>query len=347
MRASMLTAVGRFETVEVERPTPRPGEVVVRVEAISICGSDLSAYLGRHPRIKPPAVLGHEFSGVIEEAGAGVEARRVGERVAVEPVIGCGNCRACRQGRENICSSYRVIGETADLPGAFAGRVRVAADHAHPLPDGVSFEEGAVVQPLAIGLHAVRDRAVVRPGEVALVVGAGPIGMAAALESQRAGARTIITDVLPYRVRHAARMGIHVAVVREDAPDAVRRETDGYGADVVFEAAGGASDDPFQLAVASAASGGRVIALGSFAAPALPLAVNDVKYNEIDIRGSQAHPNSFPDVIGEIAAGELCASGLITHRLLLSDVERAFDLLARHDEEVMKIVLRPDPRATV
>jgi L-iditol 2-dehydrogenase len=344
MLAARLIEPGRFEFVEIPRPAPGPGEVIVRVEAVSICGSDLGAYLGRHPRIVAPAVLGHEFAGVVEELGPDVAASELGRRVAVHPTIGCGMCRYCLRGAENICPSYRVIGEDDSLPGAMAGRVRVAVDRLHAIPVEVSFEEAALVQPLGIGLHAVRDRGRVAAGETILIIGAGPIGLAILIAATQAGARVLISDTLPYRLEQARTFGAARAIDAgtEDVAAIARDETDGYGVDAAFEAVGGTTDAAFATAYDATARGGRVVVLGSFKAPTVPLRIGDMKYGEIDIRGSQAHPFVFDDVIASIAAGRTPARDLITHRFALADVGAAFELLAARAERVQKIVLKPD-----
>ena len=345
MRAARLVEPGRFEMIDIPRPEPAPGQVVVRVEAVSICGSDLGAYLGRHPRIVAPAILGHEFAGIIDETGDGVSDTVLGARVAVHPTVGCRQCRYCLSDRENICPSYRVIGEDDTLPGAMAGRVAVMADHVHALPDTMSFEEAALVQPLGIGLHAVRDRGRVAAGETVLVVGAGPIGLAVLLAARDAGARVLVSDTLPYRLEQAAEFGAHrtIDAATEDVAAICRQETDGYGVDAAFECVGGTTDEAFATAYDATARGGRVVVLGSFKAPTVSLRIGDMKYGEIDIRGSQAHPNVFDDVIAATAAGRIPTRRLITHRFPLREVGAAFELLAARGERVQKIVLLPEP----
>ena len=343
MQVARLVEPGRFAMGALPRPVPGPGQVLVRVEVVSICGSDLGAYLGRHPRIVAPAILGHEFAGVVEEVGPDVTSHAVGDRGAVEPTVSCRRCRYCLRGNENICPSYRVIGEDDTLPGAMSGLVAVAADHVHPIPPEVSFEEAALVQPLAIGLHAVRDRARLAAGETILIVGAGPIGLAILVAAKDAGARILISDTLPYRLEQALALGADRAIDagREDVAAIAREETEGYGVDAAFEAVGGTTDGAFATAYDATARGGRVVVLGSFKEPSVPLRIGDMKYGEIEIRGSQAHPFSFRDVIAGIAAGRIPAAKLITHRLPLSRVGDAFRLLEDRAEGVQKVVLTP------
>jgi (R,R)-butanediol dehydrogenase / meso-butanediol dehydrogenase / diacetyl reductase len=347
MRAARLSSVGRFDFVEVADPRPPgPGQALVRAEAVSICGSDLAAYEGRHPRIKAPAILGHEFSGIVEQLGPGTDGPPVGTHASISPTLACRECRYCRQGRENVCERYAVIGEDADHPGAMAGYVTVYADHVHPIPGAMTPDEGAIVQPLSIGLHAVRDRGRVSAGETVLVVGAGPIGLAVLLFARAAGASVTVADVLPYRLRAARELGADrvVDVSSEDLPAVVKRSTDGYGADVTFEAVGGRTSAPFDGAFASTARTGRIVVLGSFSEPTLSVRLGELKYAEMEIIGSQAHPQVFDDVIAGIADGTIPARSLITHRLPLSQVESGFRLLAARDDDVMKVVLHPDTR---
>lgn len=344
MRVARLVEPGRFDHVDLDPPVAGPGQVVVRVEAVSICGSDLGAYLGRHPRIVPPAILGHEFAGVVEALGPEVSGVAVGDRGAVEPTVACRQCRFCLRGNENICPHYRVIGEDETLPGAMSGLVAVAADHFHPIPESIPSEEAALVQPLAIGLHAVRDRGRIAPGEVVLIVGAGPIGLAILIAARQAGARVLISDTLPYRLEQARQLGAEIAInaESEDVVDIARQATDGYGVDAAFEAVGGTTDAAFATAYAATSRGGRLVVLGSFKQPTVPLEIGAMKYGEIEIRGSQAHPFSFRDVIASIADGRTPARELITHRFPLSEVGAAFELLAARGEQVQKIVLQPD-----
>lgn len=342
MDAIRLVEPGRFDHVKIHPPAVGPRGAVVRVDAVAICGSDVAAYLGRHPRIRSPVILGHEFAGVVEEVGSDVTGIGVGTRVAVNPTVGCMRCRYCIQGRDNICTSYRVIGENATLPGAMAGRVAVAADHLHPLPPSISFEEGALVQPLSVGLHAVRDRGVILAGETVLVVGAGPIGLSILTAARQVGSRVLVSDYLRHRLDLALDLGAWRAIdARSDVVAIARNITGGYGVDAAFEAAGGATGMSLATAYAATARGGRVVIVGSFSAPTLPLAIGDIRAGEIDVRGSQAHPAVFDDVIESIATRATPAQRMISHRLPMSEAAAALRMLAA-GTEVQKMVLVRD-----
>ena len=340
MRAAFLSAPGTVELID--HPTPRPGrgEVLLRVAANSICGSDLSAYRGVHSRIRPPTILGHEFAGTIVEHGPDTGRLTIGTAVAAEPNIACGTCRFCMRGYPNVCVDYLVVGEDVSRPGACAEYVKVPENQCHPLPEGVSAAEGALVQPLAIAHRGV-DRAQVAAGETVVVIGAGPIGIAAMRIAAVRGARTIIIDPLPYRLDVARRFGADLAVTPEEAETAVKDATDGYGAEVSIEAVGGNQTDTFVQACRLTARQGRVVVIGSFKNDEAPLPILSFKFRELDIRGSQGHPGTFGPVLQLIASGQLPARDLITHRLPLDRVAEGFALLADRREDVMKVVIEP------
>jgi len=339
-----LAAPRRLEYTRLARPVPGPGEVLVQVAAVSICGSDLSGYLGSHPRIRPPTILGHELSGRIAELGPGAEGvgPAVGDRVCVDPTFGCGRCRHCRRGRKNICRDYWVLGESEARPGAFAGWVAVPTGHVHRLPDAVSDELGAIVQPLAVASHAVRHRAGVEPGEVVLILGAGAIGLGIMLTARGLGARAVVIDVRADRLRRATALGADVVVDAAGDPAEVERAvldaTDGYGADASFEAIGGNDPRPLARLVELTARGGRIVVVG-MKLPHGELPIADLKWGEKAIMGSQAHPDSFPAVLARLADGSLPAGPLVTHRFAWDQAPAAFDLLERGADGIVKAVV--------
>lgn len=341
MRAAVLRGPGTIELTDVPEPMPGPGEVVLRVGATAICGSDRNALHLNHPRIKPPAILGHEFSGTISAVGPDVAGLKTGDRVCAEPNVACGQCRYCAVGRTNICTSYHVLGDGFD--GSLATYVKVPARNLYRLPDRISFEEGAVVQPLSISYHAVRDRAEVGEGELVVIVGAGPIGLGAMLAARTFGARTIVADILDYRLDFAKRLGAdHVVnTASDDLVQVARDEGEGYGADVAIEAVGGGQEATLGLAVRSVAAGGRVVVMGSFARSEIAFPVVDFKFREVDVRGSQGHPNTFRPVLDLIALGAMPAKDLVTHRFSLEDAPEAFRVLDSREGGVMKVVITP------
>ena len=338
----MLDGVRSFRTVNLQEPKPLAGGVLVRITAVALCGSDLTGYLGTHPRIRPPTVLGHEAIGTVEELGDGVTGLRVGDRVALDPTSGCGSCRLCHGGRANICSGYRVMGENVNHPGAMAGLVTVPAANCYTLPTNVADSVGAIIQPLAVSYHAAIHRACIQPGETVVVIGAGAIGLGVLAAARLAGADVIVSDTVPSRLVRAEQMGAVLAVDPRDIDliTVVRDRTEGLGADAVLETAGGSNDRLLLQAVEACAPGGRVVVVG-LKVPEGRIPVKDLKYLEKTLMGSQAHPNTFPDVIAHLAAGRLDVSDLVTHELPMSQIRRALELLADRDESVLKVVLRP------
>lgn len=341
MRAAVVRAPG--EVVLVERPTPRvgPGQALIRVASVSLCGTDLRMFAGHaHSRIRLPTTPGHEFGGTVTAVGPGVTIP-IGTPVAVESNISCGECRWCREGRDNICTDYRVFGESEMLPGACAEYVLTPADRLHELPPEVPVHLGALVQPLAIAMHAV-DRANLPENPVVAIVGAGPIGLGVAMIAKARGARTIVVDIEPRRLEFARRIGADVVVdaTESDAAEwAVEHAPSGIHA--CFEAVGGEQSRTFTDAVAAVGRGGRIVVIGSFSIPDLPLPVRLLKYGELEIVGTQGHPGTYPGVIDLMRVGGLAAQDLVTHRLPLSQIADAYRLLSDKSLGAMVVLLEP------
>lgn len=341
MKAAVVAAPHTVEVVERAVPEPGPGEVVVRVRAVALCGSDVNAYRGVHPRITLPCTPGHEFAGTVAVVGRSVADAWTGARVCVEPNLRCGRCRYCLRGRPNVCVDYRVLGEEPDLPGACAEFVRVPAANLHRLPDSVTFEQAALVQPLAIAYHGV-DRAAPSEGERLLVIGAGAIGLGVLVAARARGAEVLVAD------RHADRLAVATAfgaartvdVTVGDLAAQVRDWTDGYGVDAAFEAAGGRQHGSLDTALEVTASGGRVVVLGAFSPRIVPVDVVGAKYRELSVIGSQGHPGTFGPALRLVADG-LETDRMVTHRTDLDGLADAFRSLDARTGGVLKIVIRP------
>ena len=339
-----LIGVREFGPLVARPRQPSDRDVVVDVEAVAICGSDLLGYLGRHPRIRPPSILGHELAGTVRWTGAGVAGVQPGDVVAVDPTFGCGSCRFCSEGRWNICRDYIVLGETDDLPGGTAGTVVVPGDHVHRLPPGIDASTGAVVQPIAVAYHAVAHRARVVAGETVVVIGGGAIGLGVLMAATDAGARTIVVDTLDYRLELARALGADRTInAQQDVVAAVLDATDGYGADAVFEAVGAGQDHLFEQGLASTARGGRLVVVG-LKSPSVEFDLGALKWGEKAILGSQAHPHAFGDVIERVASGAFPAERLISHRVPWNDLAGALGLLEQRAEGVVKVVLTRQSR---
>lgn len=341
MKAVMLHEPGKMEIVELPDREPGPGEVVVKVEACSICGSDLEGYHGWHPKISFPRVMGHEAAGVIEAVGPGVTEVQVGDRVAGTGEKSCEACAACRSGHPDQCENPGGAGFTTH--GAYAERLVTRPRGLEPVPEGVSLEEAAVAQPVGIANHAVAGRAEVREGETILVQGCGPIGLSAMMLSKLRGARVIATDIVDYRCRRGRELGADLAVNvhEEDLLSAIRDLTEGQGVDKVIECVGGDQDETLPQAVKVVKNGGLVVVVGSFAQDKATIPIIDFKFSEKRIIGSQGMPEGYGPVFELIGSGELAVEPLITHRMPLEEAHRGLQLMDVKGEEVMKIVLSP------
>jgi L-iditol 2-dehydrogenase len=263
MKAMKFPEAGKAEIVEVPVPTPGPGEVLVRVKAAGICASDVAAFKGTHNFRRPPVITGHELAGEIERLGPDVAGRRVGDRVALEPHVGCGRCDYCRQDNYHECPDKRFVG-VGDWIGAFAEYLVATESMCHPIPVRMPFDEAAMLEPFCVGLHAVR-RADLRMGETVGILGVGTIGMMTLLAARCGGPGwTVVTDPSAAKRDLAIRCGADVALdpTRQDPAAAILDATGGMGVDVVFVAA--AAPGVLEQAVNVCRRMGRIVIIASF-----------------------------------------------------------------------------------
>jgi threonine dehydrogenase-like Zn-dependent dehydrogenase len=340
MKAMVLHAGGDLRREAVPDPAPGPGEVVVKVRACSICGSDLHAYHGKHPRLSLPRVLGHEFSGEIVAAGR-ESAFRAGQRVCCDIDLPCGTCGPCRDGRSNICETLRTMG--FDCDGAYAEYARVPEFNLYPLPDNVTFDQASAVQVLGISYHAVADRVKPGPGERIAVIGAGPVGLGAALIARSMGAEITILDLLQYRLALALKLGVPHAW---NASDGDLREralaaTGGRGFDRVIECVGGFQERTVADAVRMVKRGGQITVVGTFPENKATIPIAYLKDREIDLNFSRGNFRAFAPCLELIAGGKINPDLYISHRFPLAQAEDALKLLESRDVEAHKIVLHP------
>jgi L-iditol 2-dehydrogenase len=334
MKAVAKTKPGvGIEVIDAPRPVIQPGEVLLQVAACGICGSDLHTYewtkSGRERRGKPielPRILGHEPSGVVAEVGDGVKNLKVGDRVTSDSWGGCGQCYYCRIGKVNLCEPRFNIGSLRD--GALAEYVLVPSFNLYRLPDNVSLEVGAMIEPLGVAVHAVERCATLKPGDRAVVVGPGPIGLLTAMVVRAAGAAVKVLGLAQDRVRLdlAAKLGFDTLVAEEGGTESVLQWTDGRGADIVFEAAG-----VLPAALPLARKGGEVVIVG-LPNDQISLDLLHAISKELTFTISLGrNPTSWHRAINLLASGALDISPLISHRLPLEEAEQAFQLLRAGD----------------
>ncbi|HET6202972.1 MAG TPA: zinc-binding dehydrogenase [Planctomycetota bacterium] len=339
MRAAVFEGPGKpLALRDLPTPEPKPGEVLVRVAACGICHTDLHFLDHGVPTAKaPPLVLGHEASGTVEALGEGVTSPRPGDRVLLPAVYGCGRCRFCRGGRENLCASLVFFGSSVD--GAFAEFLVAPADVCFPVPEGIPLDEVAIVaDAVSTPFHAVKNRARVRPGETVAVFGCGGVGMNVVQCSLLAGARVFAVDLDPAKLALAREFGAEAAVDagREREPArAVRRLADG-GVDVAFEAIGNPAT--IRAACDSLRRGGRLCVIG-FTAAEVPVPAGRVMFHELEIVGSLGCPTSeVPPLLGLVRTGKVRLAPLVTARLPLERIREGFDR-ARRGEGLRTVVI--------
>lgn len=312
-------------------PEPQSGEVLVRVEAVGICGSDIHYY--EHGRIgdavvSGPMVVGHESAGVIVSVGDGVDPERVGQRAALEPGVPDGTCEQCRLGRYNLCPNAAFFA-TPPVDGSIAQFVTIDAAFAHPAPAGITLEQAAMAEPVSVGVWA-NHKADVGPGDRVLVTGAGPIGLFAAQTARAYGASAVtITDVSEYRLGVAREL-------RFDARSATEPLIDGF--DVLLECSGAPAAVTSGLDALNRA--GRALLIGA-GADTVPLPVSRVQGYELTVMGVRRYANTYPIALELIASGKVDTSLVISHRFSLEETEDALTL-GRRDPNSLKPVVEPN-----
>jgi L-iditol 2-dehydrogenase len=342
MKAARLYAPGDIRIEELAEPgPPGPGEVLLAVTAVGICGSDLHYYReGELGGLVPeePLILGHEFAGRVQALGPGVSIP-VGTRVAVEPGRSCGRCEACLEGHPNLCPSILFCG-SPPVDGALRERMLYPAPLLFPLPESVSDAEGAALEPLGIGLHAL-SLARLEPGRTAAVLGGGSIGLMLAQLCRLAGAtEVIVSEPVSHRREAALRLGATAVLDPADGPvgTAVRQLTDGRGVDVAFEAAG-APETPGEAAEA-ARPGGHVVLVGIPSDDRLVLSHAVARRKGLTIRFARRMKHTYPRALALVTSGLLDLSLLLTHHFPLTSASEAFRVADSYAEGALKVTIQ-------
>lgn len=331
MKAAVLQAPKDLRLSDIATPEAGPGELVLRVRAATVCGTDLRILTGRKTKgVRFPSVIGHEFAGEVVQAGAGVTQFRTGDRVCMDPVIPCRACAYCRVGLENVCQHRQAMGYEFD--GAFAEYIRIPAialqaGNVFRVPEGMSYEAAALAEPLACCLNGQRN-AGVRLGDSVVVLGAGPIGLMHAALARAAGARqVIVSEPNALRRQAAAERGVdHVCDPASESLEAfVKARTEGLGADVVILAIG--VPQLANEALTLVRKGGRVNLFAGFSAgDTSAIDVNLIHYNEILVSGASAlRRTDYEQALTMLGNGQIDAKALITHRFAVTDSLAAFD----------------------
>jgi L-iditol 2-dehydrogenase len=345
MKALLLSRYKHLEIVDLPEPVPGPGEVLVRVAACGICGSDIHGYDGSTGRRIPPIVMGHEAAGTVCAWGEGVTGFANADRVTFDSTVYCGSCIPCLRGEVNLCEHRQVLGVSCTdyhRPGAFAEYVAVPSHAVHRLPDNLSFEEAAMLEPLSVALHAV-SLGPVQAGDTALVVGAGMIGLLLVQVLSTAGcSRIFAADLDQSRLDLARTVGAtDVIAAGSDPVEAVLEHTGGTGVDVAMEAVG--RTETVQASIDSVRKGGTVVLVGNVA-PEVALPLQKVVTRQIRLQGSCASAGEYPRAIELLASGALEVRSLITAVAPLDDGPRWFARLYAREPHLMKVILTPGER---
>ena len=343
MKALVLTEYKKLELQDLPKPEPGPGEVLIRVEACGVCGSDVHGYDGSTGRRIPPLVMGHEAAGTVADVGTGVTSFKSGQRVTFDSTVSCGTCFFCQRGSINLCDNRQVLGVSCGdyrRAGAFAEFVSVPARILHTLPDSLSFEKAAMIEAISVGVHAVAITPV-SLNDTAVIVGAGMIGLLTLQAAHLAGCRKlIVVDVDDSRLRTAQQLGAtHVINAKTtDVPPAVRELTQKRGADVAFECVG--TTATVTSSIESTRKGGTVTLVGNIA-PKIELPLQSVVTRQIRLQGSCASSGEIPACIDLLASGAIRVEPMLSAFAPLDEGPKWFERLYGHEANLMKVVLHP------
>ena len=321
-----------------ERPKPSihaSTEVLIKVKAAGICGSDIHIYHGTSPVATYPRVIGHEVVGEVIEIGNDVTLFSLGDRVIMDPVISCGNCYQCKIGRRNVCGKLKVRGVHVD--GGYQEYIVVPQESIYHLPADISWEEAIMIEPFTIA-EQVCSRAELTKNDIVFIMGAGPVGLSILKMAKLYGATCYISDVFDYKLKQAALYGADVIINANevDVLDKIMNLTEGNGANVVIDAV--CSTKSFEQTLTYVCAAGRVIALG-FNKEFSAISQLSITAREIDIRGSRLHNNKFPAVIEHFISGKLEVKDMITHRFPFTEIHDAIKLIENPAIENGKVVL--------
>jgi len=342
MKALLLSQYRKLEVVDVPIPVPRRDEILVRVAACGICGSDVHGYDGSSGRRIPPLVMGHEAAGIVESVGGDVKNFRQGDRVTFDSTIYCGECAFCRRGEVNLCDRREVLGVSCGdyrRAGAFAEFVVVPARSAYHLPENLSFPEAALLEAVSVALHAV-SLVPTKPEDTAMVVGAGTIGLLVQQALRAAGcSRVFVTDVDASRLGLSESLGATSTLTSgPDLLTQILQLTNGLGVDIAVEAVG--NTPAVHTSINSVRKGGHVVLVGNIS-PEVTIPLQKVVSRQITLHGSCASAGEYPRAIELMSSGQVRVKPLISAVAPLDLGVRWFERLYAREKGLMKVVLEP------
>lgn len=344
MKAAVLK--NHMDMVFEDVPTPPhgQGQVLVRVNWSSICGTDLHIYMGEFKdRVTYPRILGHEFCGVVESVGQGVAGLEPGDRVTVDPIVWCNRCPACLNGQNNVCKHLKLLG--VEFDGGFADYAVAGADKVFRIPESVSMRDAALIELYSLGVHATR-KAMIEPGDRVVILGAGRLGLAV-LEviKQTAAAWVAAVDVRDSRLDIARKLGADHSINAgiDDPVETILSQTGGSGVDRVIECVGTYVEipgraGPVQQAVKMARNGGRVVVMG-LGTQLTPVFWKECVFKELQIVGSRVTLGDYPRALQLMALNKFHPQLLISEVVALNELHRAFQLLEENPDQYLKILV--------
>ena len=342
MKVAVMFGIGKMGFEERDIPQPKDDEVLVKLEYVGICGSDLHYYesgaIGDYV-VKPPFVLGHEPGGTVVEVGKNVTHLKVGDRVALEPGKTCGHCEFCKTGRYNLCPDV-VFFATPPVDGVFQEYVAHEAGLCFKLPDNVSTMEGALIEPLAVGFHAARQGGA-QAGQVAVVTGAGCIGLVSMMALKAMGVSKVYSvDVMDKRLDKALELGADGVIngSREDAVKKVMELTGGMGCDLVIETAG--TDITTRQAVQMTKKGATIVLVGYSKTGEIKMPISLALDKELTFKTVFRYRHIYPMAIDAVASGRVNLKGIVTNEFALDDIQEAMDESVNNKADIVKAVVK-------
>jgi len=342
MKTAIMTDLYKVELRETEKPAPQSDEVLVKLEYVGVCGSDLHYYeTGRIGNfiVETPFVLGHECAGTIIEVGSKVKHLKVGDRVALEPGKTCGECEHCKAGKYNLCEDV-IFFATPPVNGVYQEYVAHQASLCFKLPDNVSTMEGALIEPLAVGFHAALQGDA-KVGQTAVITGAGCIGLVSLLALKAMGvSKVYVVDIMPKRLEKALQLGATGVIngMEEDAIAKIMELTEGKGCDLSIETAG--TEKTTSQLIKMAKKGSTIVLVGYHAKENVSLPINMVLDKELTIRSVFRYRNIYPLAIESVSQGSVRIKDIVTNIFNLDDIQNGLTECVRNKADIVKAVIK-------
>lgn len=337
MKSIEVIEAGRLEIRERSNPYISDGnDVIIKIKAAGICGSDLHIYHGKNPFATLPRVIGHEIAGEVLEIGSDVKNVKIGDKVTVNNVISCGECYSCKIGRSNVCKNLKALGVHID--GGFSEYFKISSDNVYKVSEKISYEEAALSEPYSIVAQSV-DRGGLRVDDKALICGAGPLGLMLVQYLKSKGIFTMIMDIVDEKLNKSIELGADVVInpLKCNVKDVIQENTNNEGATLIFEATG--SIKVFENCISDYSSqAGRIVVLG-FPNEGASIKPSDIMKKELSVMGSRVNNNKFPEVMEWMDSGRVKPLEIISHRYDYKSIHEAMTLIEESPDQVSKIVI--------